>query len=318
MNDIKVSILVPMYNVEKFLPRCLHSLFTQTYQNMEFVFVDDASTDNSLEVLCSSLESYGIQENKYTIIRHHTNKGVAVSRIDCIANAHGDYVQFVDSDDWIEPTATADMTEATQGGIMDIVGCHYIMDYENGESNYVKENYGQTPYENMIRSINYDLFPGLYKLLIRRTLFENFTISRQINIGEDHIISIKLYYYAQTFAVLDKYLYHYVQYNPSCLSAQRKRGLDDHVKVIRELEAFFKEKRLTDERIYRQLNLRKFNIKSNFLTKEMYDLDAYKQLFPEADSMWRQFHYTKNERLKFWLAEKHMYGLLDLLLKLKR
>lgn len=313
-----MSILVPVYNVEKFFPRCLNSLFTQTYKNIEYVFVDDASTDGSLCVLHDALDAYAIPQERCRIIQHPFNKGVAVSRIDCIANAQGDYVQFVDSDDWIEPTATADMVEATQEGRVDIVGCHYIMDYEGKGNRYVQENYGSTPYENMIRSIDYDLFPGLYKLLIKRSLFDHFEISPYINIGEDHIISIKLYYYAKTFVALDKYLYHYVQYNPSCLSAQRKRGLMDHVKVVGELERFFTEEHLVDPRIIKQLNLRKFNIKSNFLTKEMYDLNLYKTIFPEADKMWRYFNYSRNEQIKFWLAEKHLYGILKLLLKLKR
>ena len=103
-----VSYLVPIYNVEKYLENCLESMFAQTYQNTEYVFVDDCSTDNSYNILLATLKKNNISQDKYTIVRHPQNEGIAVSRADCIANAKGEYVQFVDSDDWIEP----DMTEA--------------------------------------------------------------------------------------------------------------------------------------------------------------------------------------------------------------
>ena len=97
-----VSILIPIYNVEKYLGKCLDSVFSQTYKNVEYVFVDDCSTDNSYDVLMSSIEQNNIPKYKYTIVSHKQNEGIAVSRADCIAHAKGEYVQFVDSDDWLE------------------------------------------------------------------------------------------------------------------------------------------------------------------------------------------------------------------------
>lgn len=313
----KVSILVPIFNAEKFLPICLKSIFTQTYCDVEYIFVDDCSTDNSVMVLRNMIKQNDIPEENCSIVLHSENKGIATTRADLVNHAKGDYVLFVDSDDWIEANMVEEMLKATQNGQIDIVGCNFVVE-NKGSHSLVKENYSDNPYENMVRTINYDLFPSLWKLLIRRTLFEYFVIVPNINIGEDHIISVKLYYYAKSFAILDKYLYHYVQYNTSCLSKQRCRGLMDHVKVVGEIEKFFKEKNLMDDRIDYLLKMRKFNIKSNFLTKEAFDLNQYKNIFQEADSIWRNMNYTRNEQIKFWLAEKHWYLILRLLLKIKR
>ena len=101
-NSIRVSILVPIFNVEKFIGKCLDSIFSQTYTNVNYFFADDCSTDNSLMVLQTKLSEYSISSDRYTIIRHPENKGIAQTRIDLLAEADGDYVQFIDSDDWIE------------------------------------------------------------------------------------------------------------------------------------------------------------------------------------------------------------------------
>lgn len=317
MNSPKVSILVPVYNVEKFLPRCLHSLFTQSYQNTEYVFVDDASTDDSLRVLHEELESHAIPKERYRIIHHPVNKGIATSRKDCVANAHGDYVQFVDSDDWIEKNMTEELVTATRGSSVDIVGCYYVKDYENHVSTFHKEDYSNSTAENMMRSLNYDISTVLWKLLVRRSLFDRFSINDGIDISEDYIISIKLFYFAQTFSFVPKFMYHYVQFNQGCVSLQTEKSVLNHVKAVRVVESFLDEKHLLTPKVVHLLKLRKFNIKSNFLTSKLYDLNAYREVFPEANKMWREMGYSRNEKIKFWLAEKHLYAILNLLIHLK-
>ena len=310
-----VSYLVPIYNVEKYLESCLESIFGQTYQNTEYVFVDDCSTDNSYDVLLSTLKKNNIPQEKYTIVRHPQNEGIAVSRADCIANAKGEYVQFVDSDDWIEPDMTETMVAATQSSQIDLIGCYYIKDFLSGKQTRHKENYSQSCAENIILCINYDISTVLWKMLIRRSLFSNFTITPHVDIVEDYIISVKLYFYANSFAVVDKYMYHYVQYNEGRVSFQTLRSITNHIKGVKEVEEFLESKGLVTPKISNLLNLRKFNIKSNFLTKNLFDIQAYKTTFPEADKVWRQINYSRNEKIKFWLAEKKLYFILRLICK---
>ena len=310
-----VSILIPIYNVEKYLGKCLDSVFSQTYKNVEYVFVDDCSTDNSYNVLISSIKQNNIPEYKYTIVNHKQNEGIAVSRADCIANAKGEYVQFVDSDDWIEPDMTETLVEATKSSQIDLVGCYFIKDFLSGKQTRHSENYSQSCAENMVLCINYDISTVLWKMLIRRSLFSYFKITPHVDIVEDYIISVKLYFYANSFAVVDKYLYHYVQYNEGRVSFQTLRSITNHIKGVKEVEEFLKTKELISQNISNLLNLRKFNIKSNFLTKNLFDIQAYRTTFPEADKVWRQINYSRNEKIKFWLAEKKLYFILRLICK---
>ena len=236
-----------------------------------------------------------------------------MSRADCIAYAKGDYVFFVDSDDWIERNTVEHLVAATKDGKIDIVGCDYMKEYLSGESTYHHENYSDSCRENLIRCLNYDISTVLWKLLIKRSLFEYFPISH-INIGEDYIISIKLYYYAESFVSLPQAFYHYVQYNGNRLSFQKQRSIDDHIKCVNEVESFLREKGLYDDRICHSLLLRKFNIKSNFvLDKRLLNEKAFNNTFPEAKSIWRKMNYSKKECLKFWLAENGLFELLKLL-----
>ena len=153
-------------------------------------------------------------------------------------------------------------------------------------------------------------------MLIKRNLFSNFSITPHIDIVEDYIISVKLYFYANSFAIVDKYLYHYVQYNEGRVSFQTLRSITNHIKGVKEVESFLKEKELITPKITNLLNLRKFNIKSNFLTSHLFDIQAYNSTFPEAEKTWRLIKYSRNEKIKFWLAEKKLYFILKLIHKL--
>ena len=310
---IQISILMPIYKVEQYIEKTLDSIFTQTYPYLDYVFVNDCSPDKSILVLKDTIKKHHIEADRYTIIDHVQNEGIAVSRADCIAYAKGDYVFFVDSDDWIERNTVEHLVAATKDGKIDIVGCDYMKEYLSGESTYHHENYSDSCRENLIRCLNYDISTVLWKLLIKRCLFEYFPISH-INIGEDYIISIKLYYYAESFVSLPQAFYHYVQYNGNRLSFQKQRSIDDHIKCVNEVESFLREKGLYDDRICHSLLLRKFNIKSNFvLDKRLLNEKAFNNTFPEAKSIWRKMNYSKKECLKFWLAENGLFELLKLL-----
>ena len=92
-----ISIVIPVYNVAAYLPQCLDSLVNQTYRDLEIICVNDGSKDNSLEIL----QQYASQDSRIRIISRE-NRGIAASRNEALAQAQGDWVMFVDSDDWVD------------------------------------------------------------------------------------------------------------------------------------------------------------------------------------------------------------------------
>lgn len=118
-----VSILVPVYNVEKYIERCLRSLVEQTYRSIEIVIVNDGSTDQS-QRLCENMA----RDYSMIHIHNYANAGVSVTRNRALSHAHGDYIMFVDSDDFIEPNCVEDMLAYMENNDCNIVACGYSID----------------------------------------------------------------------------------------------------------------------------------------------------------------------------------------------
>ena len=310
--QLKISILIPIFNAEKFLGKCLDSVFGQTYSPIEYVFVDNCSTDNSLAILEDKIKQYDICKDNYKLIKHAENLGIAVSRNDCIEHATGDYVLFVDSDDWIENDMLELLVSATSDGNSDIVGCDFYQEKPDGTTSYVKEPFSDNCHDNLLKALNYEISSVLWKLLVRRSLFNEIRFTPHLDIVEDYIVTIKLYQHATTFAAVHKALYHYVLYQNST-SSKRLNSIISHVKGVTIIEEYLKREGLYDSEVEHRLLLRKFNIKSNFLTKQLLDYKSYRQTFPEAKGVWREMGYSRNERIKFWLADHGMFSLLKLM-----
>ena len=101
----KISVIIPVYNTEKYLEQCLESVINQTYKDLEIICVNDASTDNSFDVI----NEYSKKDSRIKYINFETNKGVSAARNVGLEAATGDYICFIDSDDWIEQTQTETM-----------------------------------------------------------------------------------------------------------------------------------------------------------------------------------------------------------------
>ena len=119
MEQALISVIVPVYKVEAFLPKCVDSILNQTYKNLEILLVDDGSPDGS-GALC---DAYARQDSRVRVI-HKKNGGLSDARNAGIEAAAGDYLAFVDSDDWIEPDSIEMLCSDTNGGSADVViGC---------------------------------------------------------------------------------------------------------------------------------------------------------------------------------------------------
>ena len=130
-----VSILVPVYGVEKYIEKCAVSLFEQTCNDIEYVFVDDCSPDNSIGILEEVRKRYP-ERDKVKIIRHDRNRGLAAARKTALMASVGDYVIHVDSDDWVSPDMVATLAEQAMKTGADLVDGNY---YHATDSRVVKE-----------------------------------------------------------------------------------------------------------------------------------------------------------------------------------
>lgn len=130
--DSLISIIVPVYNTENYLEKCLYSLVNQTYKNIEIIIIDDGSTDNSMNII----QKFVLADNRVKVISQK-NQGLSGARNTGMNNANGDYIMFIDSDDWIEIDTCEKAINASEKYNADVVFWSYIKEFSNSQ----KDNY---------------------------------------------------------------------------------------------------------------------------------------------------------------------------------
>jgi len=222
--DKKVSIVVPIYKVEKYLDRCVESLVNQTYKNLEIVLVDDGSPDNC-PAMC---DEYAKADSRIKVV-HKPNGGLPDARNAGMDVATGDYLLFVDSDDWIEPQTVSELTQIIeeQGvdfvtfravwdgrkGIPDGTPCTYEKSRELGLGYYDKARIEREIYPRVL--VTPDLYFGpilsaCFSIYRKKFLDDNgIRFDAEIKYSEDHVFSSRVAVFAKSFYVTDNCYYHY-------------------------------------------------------------------------------------------------------------
>lgn len=233
----KISIVVPAYNVEAEIERCIHSLIHQTYQNLEILVVDDGSADSTGKML-DQLS----QEDSRIVAIHQENKGASLARETGIHAASGDFLMFCDSDDYYDTNACEVLFHAIQQSRADIAVGSYSKHEENQVSQYGISNaeirLDSTEAINCLLEGRY--FPGsLCAKLYRRTLFDNLTIPLHVSFNEDILMLYYLLKNSCGMVVIKPVVYHYiVRPQSSCGQMDRDMRMKD---VLAVAEAIFQD-----------------------------------------------------------------------------
>lgn len=215
IDDIVVSILVPIYSVEQYIERCAISLFEQTYDNIEYIFVDDCTPDKSIEVLNGVLKRYPNREKQVKIIRHEHNRGLAAARNTAVAAASGEFIIHVDSDDYIDNNTVEKCIAKQNENDADIVSFGCFREYKKKKVEQLPPQYNDA--KDMCLSLIQKkkdgniVNVGIWGRLIRRTLYTAYNIeaAEGINMAEDYQVITRLSYFAKNIGVIREPLAHY-------------------------------------------------------------------------------------------------------------
>ena len=235
-----LSVIVPVYNTAPWLRRCLDSICAQTYTNLEILCVNDGSTDNSAELLAE----YAARDSRIKVI-HQENAGVSVARNAGLDTATGEYVTFVDADDWLEPDAYGKILPCMEDGV-DLVCFGGVIDGEIEQSRrenmeaYACMNFNGTTqsYLGVMRTNVY-----VWNKIFRKSIIEGYGIQFPVGIacGEDAAFYFCYASVAGLACYLQENVYHYVQQSGSAMAQFRKksaRGLD-HLRVVEYVYDFY-------------------------------------------------------------------------------
>lgn len=246
INDL-ISVIVPVYNVEKYLPQCIDSILNQTIKNLEIILVDDGSLDNSGKIC----DEFSKKDDRIVVI-HKENNGLSSARNAGLEIAKGNYIGFIDSDDWLDEHMYEILLKLLKENNSDISCCNFFKATDNKDKIPSATNEIVKSYNNIEGLNNFynDLYPQTvvaWNKLYKRDLFEN--ISYPIGkIHEDEGTTYKLYYRANKITYTNRALYYYRTTPNSITTSKFNKKRLDIIDVYDEKVEFIKS--INNDEIY--------------------------------------------------------------------
>ena len=224
-SGITISVIAPIYGVERYITEFADSVLSQSYPNIQFIFVNDGTKDRSIEILEELIDAkYSHRRDSITII-NKPNGGLPAARKTGLDNATGDYVYHVDSDDWLSPDSISKIVTKIEETDADIVYFNLVKEYTEKSKPKREMIYDATTKQQYILNMyNHRSFSSLCNKCVRRTLYtDNVIYTPQYGYAEDCYLSTQLVGYASSISFLDEYIYHYRKGNPTAITAQQRR-----------------------------------------------------------------------------------------------
>jgi len=235
MNIPAISVLVTVYNAEKFLERCLNSIFSQTFLNYEVIIVDDGSTDSS-GIIC---DRYALTDSRVRCF-HKANGGVASARQFCLEQANGEYFIFVDSDDWCESNMLYLLYSVARSDCSDIIVADYNLD-ELKANVSIKQPDVHTSADLLYAILETRAIGSLWNKLIRKSLANGIRFDYDIFFCEDVLFLTKILLKNEvSVANLHSFVYHYVENPFSIVHSVSKKTFENRFMFVEKLEYLLK------------------------------------------------------------------------------
>lgn len=310
---MKVSVIIPIYRVERFIGRCAESLMRQTLEDVEYIFVNDATPDGSMTVLQNVLDRYPQKSDCAIILNHAQNKGLPAARNTGLNIAQGEYIFHCDGDDFADEKMLEEMYATAKSKDSDIVWCDWFLSYGKKER-YMKQPSFPNAMDGLKAMLSGAMKYNVWNKLVRRSLYKENGISfpSMYGMGED-MTMIMLFSCAKKVGYLNKAYYHYVKLNENAFSQTYS---DIHLTELRynvdRLVAYLRGKYGND--LEQEIMSFKLDVKYPFLiTDDRNRYRLWQSWFVEANPyIWKNKRVSFRARLIQWMASKKQYWFLSL------
>lgn len=314
---VKVSVIVPVYKVEAYIERCARSLFEQTLDDMEYIFVNDCTPDNSLKVLKNVLSQYPQREKQVQIVSHKERKGSSCARNTGLAIASGKYIIYCDSDDYVDVRMYESMYETAVESDADIVWCDFYDVYPD-KILYHKTADTKKDHIEFLRAYM-SSWTSVWNMLVKKNIYfeHNLSFPENITHREDFYVSVILHFYASKINKINKALYYYNRNNPgSILSNVDENTLDEVLSCNLSIIEFFKEKNIFSS-FEKEMAWRVLRDKSDLILNPK-TYRKFLSIYPESHQyIWSCPLLNFKIKCIMWLLVHHMEGVISLILKLR-
>lgn len=318
----KVSVIIPVYKAEPYIEKCARSLFEQTLDSIEYIFINDSTPDKSMEVLNRVVEDYPQRKEQIKILHHDINKGISTTRNTGLKNATSDFIIHCDSDDWVDADLYEKLYNKAVEDKADVVMCdHKII--KNEDSKIIIQFFDKNNKICLKALLTAKLSPFLWNKLIKKKLYEDNQIHFPdgINIREDFYVLIKLFYFATKISKISDAYYYYRIHDYSISRAFR----------IDENPDFWESRIKASELAYDFLesakggmNFKQDILNSKLILKKLLILSSTKntqlrKIFPESNSNIFKSNLPFSHKLIIWSSVKgyFLFPFLKFLSKVK-
>ncbi len=304
----KVSVIIPVYNAALFLNKCVNSLMRQSLNEVEYIFINDASTDDSQYILEELLKEYTNRQS--IVINLKKNGGISNARNIGLKYASGEYVTHCDSDDWLEFNAYEKMYTIANNSRADIVSCDFIHEYPKRQQ-ICHQPYSSNRIEMIRKMLDGQIFPSLWISLIRRDIISsnNLRFPTGLNMGEDLLFNVKAFFFSNVIVATDEPLYHYRHSENSVCMRRSRTSTESDIAISGLIEDFLIKKGLSKE-LEKEITYRKFYSKIPLL-KDFSNEDYYYdwlQIYPETHRrIWAFKQLNFIFRLQLWFSSHHLF-----------
>lgn len=315
----QVSIIIPFYNVATFIEKSARSLLNQRFESIQYIFVDDASTDISLDLLKRLINEFPNRVEDITILENKSNLGSSGSRNKGLEIVKGKYLTFCDGDDTIDENGILEMFNAIESSKADILWTDFYYSYPDSEKlsiQAVVEDKNEFIKNLLQEKVHGALWNKLYKF----SLFQDHKIKFIPNrdMWEDLYLNIQLFHFATKITYLPKAYYHYVQFNSSSLGTRNNpKKLEDilfHCQAIIEFLAANSNKTYLNE-----IASLKFAAKQTLLfSTEINSFKRWITIYPEVnDQAFQTNRLPLHLKTIAWLTSQNMWGIIKIWINIK-
>lgn len=306
-----VSVIVPVYGVERFVGKCIESLLNQTYKDCEIIVVDDKTPDSSIKIVESLLDCYPERAKSVRILCHEVNKGLPTARNTGLQAARGEYVLHFDGDDFAEPRMLECMVDCALATGADMVYSDWYLTYDNIRR-YMKQPKCNTPQSALEAILAGRMKYNVWNKLVRRSLYvkNNINFPDGHSMGED-MTMIKIVAAAHSVAYLPEAFYCYVKTNAAAMTENiSEKAIRDVDHNVADIELFLKQSLLCDERL---LSIFKLSVKYPLLfTSDKANYKKWYDWFKDTNVFWGNSIFGIRARCLQFMASRRLYRCLKL------
>ncbi len=324
MNKPKVTIITPIYNVEKYIERCVVSLFEQDFEDIEYLFVNDCTPDNSVEILEKIIEKYPNRKPNIKIIHHEKNRGLGWARNTGLKHATGKYILHTDSDDWCDLNMVSSLYSKAKETDADIVCCDMLIEGLDTQK-YIKTPQVASPQAFLTEIIKDNMCSSLCTKLIKRSLYieNNMYPPKEISTREDGWLLTRLLVFAKKITYVDTTFYHYRMIQGSISKSLSEKHYNDLKFYAETTEQFLKQHNLWEQnKDYLCIEILQCIISFTYKT-ENYE-ECFKMIdfvYPKANKLkylWGNSKINYGAKIKYSLLMLGLHRMVKVLLKIKK